>query len=246
MARVPRARSPGPELEAATAPPGEASLVALAQRDPRAFAPLYRAYFDPVYRYCLRGLGDREAAADATQEVFTKALAALPRFRDEAFRPWVFAIAHNVVVDAHRRRGRRPHEAPLDAAACQVDPAPAPDQVALSDEAKYSVHALLVQLPADQRAVVELRLADLTGKEVAAVLGRSLGSVKIAQHRAFRRLRDLMAADADGAEDRDGRPGPRPPRPLRRRPRCADPEPAASRRERRLGPRRNRPPPAGA
>ena len=59
----------------------EALLVARAQRDPAAFAPLYEAYFDAVYRYCYHRLGDWSAAEDAASLVFTNALAALPRFR---------------------------------------------------------------------------------------------------------------------------------------------------------------------
>lgn len=179
----------------------EAALIAAARHDPAAFAPLYRAYFDPVYRYCLRSLGDREAAADATQEVFARALTALPRTRVESFRPWLFAIAHNAIVDRQRQQIRRPASAPLTAAERHADPARSPEETTLVEEARHAVHRYLAQLPAEQRAVVELRLADLTGPEVAAVLGRSAGSVKVAQHRAFRRLREMMRAGGDGDAD---------------------------------------------
>lgn len=80
----------------------EATLVARAKEDRRAFAPLYHRYIDPVYRYCNRCLGDRQQAEDATSLIFTKALAAIDTCRDDAF-PWLFAIAHNVIVDARRR-----------------------------------------------------------------------------------------------------------------------------------------------
>jgi DNA-binding NarL/FixJ family response regulator len=57
------------------------------------------------------------------------------------------------------------------------------------------------QLPPDQRQILELRLAGLTGPEIAAALGRSLGAVKIAQVRAFARLRaTLDSASADVTE----------------------------------------------
>ena len=190
-------RSPTPDQgpRSADEAADERVLIAAAQFDPRAFAPLYRTYFDPVYRYCLRCLGDPEDAAEATQEVFARALRALPRYRDRAFRPWLFTIAHNVIADARRRRGSRPADVALSAASERADSAPGPEEAALSEETRRSVHRYLAQLPPDQRAVVELRLADLTGKEVAAVLARSLGSVKIAQHRAFARLRVLMGVD---------------------------------------------------
>ena len=169
----------------------DARVIALAKRDPRAFAPLYDRYFDPVYRYCYRRLGDREAAADATAQVFAKALAALPRYREDApsFRSWLFTIAHNVITDD--LRARRP-VAPMDAAAHVAATGPSPEELVLTDEAGSTVRALLAMLPPDQRQILELRLAGLTGPEIAAALGRSLGAVKIAQVRAFARLRATL------------------------------------------------------
>src|SRR5215212_6476207 len=181
---------------------GDARLVALAKSDPRAFAPLYSRYFDPVYRYCYRRLGHPEAAADATSHVFAKALAALPGYREDApsFRSWLFAIAHNVITDD--QRARRP-VAPIDAAAYAAATGPSPEEAVLTDEASCTVHRLLAQLPPDQRQILELRLAGLTGPEIAAALGRSLGGVKIAQVRAFARLRATF--DSSSAEAKEGR-----------------------------------------
>src|SRR4051812_20704973 len=117
-------RSPIPEGATAEMPcDDEARAIAAAKIDPRAFAPLYSRYVDPVYSYCLRCLGDPETAADATQDVFARALRALPRYREQAFRPWLFTIAHNVIVDAHRARGGRPPDASLDFALWSEDPA---------------------------------------------------------------------------------------------------------------------------
>jgi RNA polymerase sigma factor (sigma-70 family) len=183
-------------------PDEDARLVVLAKADPRAFAPLYARYFDPVYRYCYRRLGHPEAAADAAAQVFAKALAALPGYREDApsFRSWLFAIAHNVITDD--LRARRP-VAPMEAAAQVAATGPSPEEVALTNEAGCMVRALLASLPADQRQILELRLAGLTGPEIAAALGRSLGAVKIAQVRAFARLRARFDA-ADTAARKVG------------------------------------------
>lgn len=170
-------------------------LVAAAQADRQAFAPLYDRYLDPVYRYCLRRLGSREAAEDATGQVFAKALAALPGYRDRSFRGWLFTIAHNVVGDAFRRP---PPAAPLDAAADLPDPAPTPEEAALLADEGRAVRALLAHLPADQRRMVELRLAGLTGVEIARALGRSEGAVKMLQFRAVARLRALLDVAPEG------------------------------------------------
>src|SRR5262245_30088354 len=100
-----RLRSVGDGVAApAAAPDGE--LVALALDDRAAFASLYERYMGKVYMFCLDRLQEPAAAEDATSQVFLNALAALPRYRERGggFRPWLFRIAHNVVVDAVRAR----------------------------------------------------------------------------------------------------------------------------------------------
>jgi RNA polymerase sigma-70 factor, ECF subfamily len=170
----------------------ESAQVALAQVDPRAFAPLYVQYADPIYRYCYRRLGDPDAAADATSLIFSRALAALPRYRHTSFRSWLFTIAHNTVIDGWR--GSR-IETPLDAIASHHDPAPGPEDEALREDAGREVRTLLARLPRDQRQVVELRLAGLTNQEIAEVLERSVPATKMLQVRAMSRLRSLLAAE---------------------------------------------------
>jgi RNA polymerase sigma-70 factor (ECF subfamily) len=181
----------------------DARLVLAAKLDPRDFAPLYGRYFDPVYRYCFRRLGHPEAAADATGQVFAKALAALPRYRDDAtsFRSWLFAIAHNVLVD--ETRARRPI-AVLEAAAEVASAEPSPEEQALTAEVGRTIRGLLDRLTPDQREVMEFRLAGLTGPEIAVAVGRSLGSVKIAQVRAFARLRTALGLASDPREEAPG------------------------------------------
>ena len=178
----------------------DAGLVAGAQADRQAFALLYRRYLDPVHQYCYRRLGSREAAEDATSLVFTKAFAALPTYRAGSFRSWLFAIAYHVITDDLRARRV---VAELDAAAEVPDREPTPEEVVMAAEAHSSVVRLLDRLAPGQRRVVELRLAGLTGREVAAVLGCSLPAVKIAQVRAYSRLRGLLADPAWEA-GRDG------------------------------------------
>jgi len=172
-------------------------LVARARLEPRAFAPLYDRYLDPIYRYCYRRLGTREAAEDATSAVFARALAALPAYRDGSFRAWLFVIAHNIVIDTHRRR--RP-EQPLADQYEPVDRDPTPEEAALASDARQSVHDLLAILPADQRRVLELRLAGLTGAEIAHVLGRSVAAVKMLQLRAMTRLRAELGVPVGSGE----------------------------------------------
>lgn len=176
----------------------DATVVSRARRDRREFAALYDRYVEAVYRYCHRRLGEREAAEDATSLVFAKALAGLPRYRERSFRSWLFTIAHNVITDALRRR---PPERPLLDATEVADGSPSPEDAALAAEEARSVWALPARLPADQARMVELRLAGLNDAEIARVLGRSHGAVRVAQCRALKRLRTMLGVTEEGAGD---------------------------------------------
>ncbi|MFN8590519.1 MAG: sigma-70 family RNA polymerase sigma factor [Thermomicrobiales bacterium] len=190
MATLPHART---RTSVIAAPPvdsrSDAELVALAKADLRAFALLYARYVDPVHRYCYRRLGNREAAEDATSLVFMKALAAFARFHDTSFRAWLFTIAHNVVTDRYRAA---PADQPLEWAFGLTDPAPSPEDHALAADHRRDLSLLLTQLPEHQRQVVELRLAGLSGAEIAGVMGRSPANVNVTQSRAKARLRELL------------------------------------------------------
>ncbi len=174
----------------------DAEFVLLAQETPQAFEHLYRRYVDSVHRYCYRRLGTREAAEDATSLIFTKAFAALPGLRAGSFRSWLFTIAYHVIADDLRARRTG---ADFDLAIDVPARGPSPEESAIAREEDRSVAALLEVLPESQRQVVELRLSGLNGREIANVLGRSLPAVKMAQLRAYARLRDAIAADQEEA-----------------------------------------------
>jgi RNA polymerase sigma-70 factor (ECF subfamily) len=178
----------------------DAALVAQARHDRSAFGLLYDRYVELVFRYCLVRLRDREEAEDATSLVFARALAALPTQRGGSFRSWLFSIAHNVVIDV--QRGATPGT-PLSV--LEQVPAQGPsleDQVAAQERREVVLQAL-TRLSDEQRRVVELRLAGLTGPEVAAALGRSHDSVRTTQRRALSRIRTLLGITPDQEEGRD-------------------------------------------
>lgn len=169
----------------------ERAQIELARRDPHAFAPLYIRYFDPVYRYILRKVnGDRERAADATSQTFLRALAALPGYHAGSFTGWLFTIARNVVIDQARRtkpEARLPEQWDL------IDGSQSPEQIAVDRSVEEELASLLARLTPDQREVIELRLAGMTGQEIADHLGRSLGAIRSMQFRALTQLRRMMS-----------------------------------------------------
>jgi RNA polymerase sigma-70 factor (ECF subfamily) len=130
------------------------------------------------------------------------ALTNLHRFEERArpedghgastFRVWLFRIARNVVADRQRARYRRPEEQ-LDAAAAIADGVADPaTEVARRDEASAAWRAI-ERLPGDRRRAIILRFVDeMSTSEIAGVLGRSEGAVRVLIHRALRSVaRDL-------------------------------------------------------
>lgn len=176
-------------------------LVEAALRDPARFDALYRKYLAQVYSYAYYELGDHHDAEDATERTFLLALGALARFEERArpadgegastFRVWLFQIARNVVANV--RRGRRRHpEAPLEAAAVVADPLDVERGAAHREEAA-AAWAAVGRLPDDRRRALILRFVEeMSTAEIAGILGRSEGAVRVLIHRGLRAVaRDL-------------------------------------------------------
>ncbi len=179
-------------------PPALAETIPAARAgvlDRQAFAALYRDYFTPIYRYCYARLGSQERAEDAAHQVFVRALEAFDRYQETGrARERLFTIAHHVVANEGTRRVASPLPNEHDL----TDPAALPETLALAAFDRRALRAAIERLPEDQRRAIELRIAGLTGREMAAEMGRSVDAVKMLQHRAIDRLR----ADLD--EHRQG------------------------------------------
>jgi RNA polymerase sigma-70 factor, ECF subfamily len=184
------------------------SQVDAARADPARFDALYRKYVAQVYNYAVYELGDHHEAEDATERTFLSALAALPRFEERAgpsdgegastFRIWLFRIARNVVAE-RRRRWRRQPEAPLDLA---LD-APSTldvERAVVERESAMSAWRAVDRLTGDRRRAVILRFVhEMSTAEIAAILEKSEGAVRVLIHRGLRGVaRDLR----DGREGR--------------------------------------------
>lgn len=131
---------------------------------------------------------------DLASETFLGVFRNLDRFEGdgEAFRSWVFTIAHRRLIDERRRRARRPAHLPL------VDPdtsleASHEDEVASQLDLER-LRPVLDRLPPAQRDALVLRVvADLSHTEVAEALGKRPGAIRVLQHRALKRLREELA-----------------------------------------------------
>jgi RNA polymerase sigma-70 factor (ECF subfamily) len=171
-------------------------------------AGLLEAYRERIYRYVLRMVRNAADAEDLTQETFVRAHLRLDSLRDpQALQGWLYRIATHVCVDHLRRR--RP-DASIDeeggseqAVGAASVGAEFPREIE-QREMSACVQRYLDFLPDTYRAVILLHDAHaLTAPEIAALLGASVGSVKIRLHRARRRLQRLLdEACAFSSDDR--------------------------------------------
>lgn len=169
--------------------------------DREQFAMLYDQYSALIYRYCLARLGSHERAEDATHQVFVRALEAFDRYQDtDRERAWLFTIAHNVVLNETARRTADSLEATGDAEEL-TDPSTSPETQALAATEQQALRDAIAQLPADHRQALELRIAGLTGREIATEMGRSPDAVKMLHLRAIDRLRYALGGHKKGGRD---------------------------------------------
>jgi RNA polymerase sigma-70 factor (ECF subfamily) len=159
--------------------------------DEAAFACIFRDVQPALLRY-LRVIAPE--AEDVAGETWLQVVGGLAGFRgdEQAFRAWLFTIARHRAVDAGRSRTRRP-TVPLDlsGAAEQLVTADSAD-LALDAVSARAVVKLIAELPPDQAEVIMLRVvADLDSGDVARILGKTPGAVRVAAHRGLRRLAEI-------------------------------------------------------
>lgn len=168
-------------------------LVQRAQRGDRAaIEELFRREWPAVYHLVYRAVRDEAEAQDLTQEVFVRAFRSLDRYQPTGapFRAYLQAIARNLVRERWRRSA--PVSVSLEHVGEPVEPAPLEDQVfsgLIGDE----LMRVLASLPVDYQRVIQFRL--LEGRptaEVAALMNRSPGAVRVLQYRALALLRDRL------------------------------------------------------
>jgi RNA polymerase sigma-70 factor, ECF subfamily len=189
------------------------SLVEAARADPARFDALYRKYVAQVYNFAVYELGDHHEAEDATERTFLSALAGLPLFEKRAgadegsdastFRIWLFRIARNVVAERRRRWRRRP-DAPLELAVDVPAPGDVEGAVVTRESATTALRAI-ERLSTDRRRAIVLRFVhELSTSEIAEILGRSEGAVRVLIHRGLRGVAKELADGSTGAT-REGR-----------------------------------------
>ena len=180
----------------------EAELVRAAQRGDRgAFARLYEANAERVYRYLLGRVDEPADAEDITAEVFIRAMKALPSYKAKGipFIAWLFRIAHNEAVNYMKKRARRAEMPLLDTVVASDDP----EAEALRQVAYSEVLRAVGDLTDLQQLVLRLRFAaELSIAETAKLMNRSEEAVKFLQYSALRALRRILGQREAGSHGR--------------------------------------------
>jgi RNA polymerase sigma-70 factor, ECF subfamily len=171
----------------------QAWIDAVKAGDVNAFQFLVEAQQTRVYYLALRMLGNVEEAQDTAQDAFLQAYKRLASYRPEwRFKTWVMAITSNLCIDRLRRRRIEPvtfSDHTEDPDAEFVSHEPQPDVVAVRNERKSTVRAMLEQLPAEDRSmVVMFYWGDMSYDDISRVTGASVNAVKSRLFRARRAL----------------------------------------------------------
>lgn len=152
---------------------------------------LYEKHSPELFRYAYRLLGDQQLAEDCVAEVFSRLLQAVSRGITELqnARAYLFRMAHNWVTDHYRRRQPEGAEALEEIRDEHSNPA----QIVSAELERRRVRTALLQLPEDQRRVIELHLLERwSHEEVAQALGRTVEATRALQYRALVALRKLL------------------------------------------------------
>ncbi len=180
----------------------DGALVAAAQSDPGAFDVLYRRYVTPVYRYCYARVGNRTDAEDLTAQTFLAALEGLTRYRGcGSFAAWLFGIARRKCADYHRDQYADRSE-PLGAtnpfALSKDEGMTDPERGVYRNGVLDCIQRVLPYLSPDRREALQLRFwGGLKSREVADLMHRSEGAVKMLLSRAIADLRERCLDEED-------------------------------------------------
>lgn len=174
----------------------EAELAERASKhDQAAFAELYNAYVDKIYKYVYYKVGNATDAEDLCEQVFLRAWEAIGRYRwcGYPFSSWLYKLAHNLVVDHYRTRR---------------DPMPLSDVLFTANEPEDPENALhnavevaelqtaISQLTSEQKQVIALKFIEgYKNAEIAEMMNKKEGAVRALQYRALRSLQVILEAE---------------------------------------------------
>lgn len=177
-------------------PEDEAALVAQARNDPTAFGVLYERYVERIYAYIYHRVGNVQDTEDLTARTFYRALDKLDTYEDRGlpFSAWLFRIAHNLVANWHRDRGRRRFLS-LDRLWSHSREGDTPEAHVEKAETHDALWAAINRLPAERRNLLLYKFSSrLSNLEIGQLMDKSEGAIKSLYFRTLAALRKDLEA----------------------------------------------------
>ncbi len=171
-------------------------LVRASQGDKDAFGELYEHYAERIFNYIYYRTGNVHDAEDLTARVFQRAMNHIRKYTDRGipFSAWLYRIAHNLIANWHRDRGRK-QEIPIDDLPVLPARGDHPEATVVRTEDQDALLRLIRRLPAERQTLLILKFVDdLSNAEVGQIMGRSEGAIKSLYHRTLLALRDEIGS----------------------------------------------------
>lgn len=155
-----------------------------------AFGRLYELYFERIYKFIYFRVNHKEVAEDLAEEVFVKAWTKIRSVQEKSFGGWLFSISKNIVIDHYRQR-----KSDVDIEEIQNLIESDHD---LADDAntvleKATMIRLLKKLTPEQQIIIKLKfLEDMDNAEIAELISKNEGAIRVIQHRAITKLQELL------------------------------------------------------
>lgn len=165
------------------------------RRDQAAFAELYNAYVDKIYKYIYYKVGSAQDAEDLCEQVFLKAWEAIGRYTwcGYPFSSWLYKLAHNLVVDHYRTRRET---LPLNDVIATSDEPVDPESMLRQTLDACELRDAIVQLTSEQRQVIALKFVEgYDNAEIAQMMNKKEGAIRALQYRALRSLQGILEAE---------------------------------------------------
>lgn len=162
--------------------------------DRDAFGRLYDLYSERVYRHVYYKVGNHAEAEDLAAQVWMNALRAIGRYKQmgRPFVVWLLSIANNQVIDHYRAQKDRTS---IDDPGLWLSDGSDLEEEAIRDYNNTELREAILQLRPDHRKVVVLRFIDgLEYADIAAIMDKEEGNIRVIQHRALRALRKVLQA----------------------------------------------------
>jgi RNA polymerase sigma-70 factor (ECF subfamily) len=159
------------------------------QGDEEAFSVLYNLYLDAIYRYIFVRIGSTNEAEDLTEDVFVRVWEALPKYQvsQHPFKSWLYRIAHNLVVDYHRKH--KPVVLLEEEIQGEVDTTSLPEEIAEQHQMFNHLSKAIKLLGGEEQTVIILRFVEgLSHREIGEIIGKSEEASRVIQHRALAML----------------------------------------------------------